>query len=166
MTNVHAPHTAPEFHTLSRRPVLVIDGGGAPESDAFQTAVRELDRYLGTGDVLQGTYWSGDDPLTFDLEDPHAWRWSLAVPAGTSTTAPDGTGPASAPRPMTLPAQRIARLVHHGPYVEEGPSLAALYAFIATHNLMPSGAHTEVYLTDPRETEASALRTELQVPVC
>jgi hypothetical protein len=63
-------------------------------------------------------------------------------------------------------AQRIAQLVHRGPYAEEGPSLAALYAFVADRGLRPTGAHTEVYLADPRVVEPSALRTLLRVPVC
>lgn len=140
--------------------MLVIDGEGAPEGDAFQSAVAVLDRVLAAETPLEGTYWSGDDEFTFDLEDPDGWRWYLAVPA-----APDATERPDGVRLETLAAQRVARLVHSGPYVAEGPSLAALYAFIAERGMAPAGAHTEVYLTDPRLVDAEQLRTELRVPV-
>lgn len=61
--------------------------------------------------------------------------------------------------------RRVARLLHEGPYADEGPSLAALYEFVSTQGLTPAGPHTEVYLTDPSRTAPADLRTILQVPV-
>ncbi len=63
------------------------------------------------------------------------------------------------------PTERVARLIHHGPYENERPSLVALYAFVTAQGLSPADAHTETYLTDPRSTPAGDLRTELRVPV-
>ena len=60
---------------------------------------------------------------------------------------------------------RVARLVHHGPYADEGPSLEALRAFAGARGLRIADAHTETYLTDPRATPPAELRTELRVPV-
>jgi effector-binding domain-containing protein len=59
----------------------------------------------------------------------------------------------------------VARLLHRGPYADEGPSLAALYSFVERAGLVPAGPHTEVYLTDPSTTPPAQLRTLLQVPV-
>jgi hypothetical protein len=48
---------------------------------------------------------------------------------------------------------------------DEGPSLAALHAFVAEQGLEPAGPHTETYLNDPGTTAPADLRTELRVPV-
>jgi hypothetical protein len=49
----------------------------------------------------------------------------------------------------------VARLLHLGPYADEEPSLAALYAFIAEHELVPAAPHSQIYLTDPSSTPPS-----------
>lgn len=101
---------------------------------------------------------------------PHGWNWRLLVPAPPHVSAAAvGTAAArfGAPVQLRMPAaQRVARLLHIGPYADEGPSLAALYAFVAEHGLAPAGPHTEIYLTDPGSTPVGELRTILQVPVC
>jgi hypothetical protein len=143
-------HTPPELAEIPECTVLAVDGEGAPVGPGFEAAVAALAR----DDVpIEGTWWSGDDRLAFDLQRPDGWRWTLAV------TVP------SALRLEKRPAQRMARLVHRGPYEDEGPALAALYAFVAEQGLEPAGAHTEVYLNDPSRTAPADLRTELRVPV-
>lgn len=164
MTPTSTSHTPPEFHTLPERVILAVDGEGAPEGDVFQSAVAVLDDHLGEDAPIQGTYWSGDDRLTFILDEPDGWRWTLAI-SEPPDLSPESSDLRDGVRRRTLPAQRVVRVIHHGPYVEEGPSLEALYSFIAEHGLEPTGAHTEVYLTDPREVGPDELRTELQVPV-
>jgi len=152
-------HTTPELVTLPARTMLAVDGRGAPAGPAFDAAVGALFAALGHDVALEATWWSGEDRLAFDLGVPDGWRWTLAVPA------PHG---ASAPPPVRVErrdAMRIAQLVHHGPYEEEGPSLAALAAFVAEQGLTIADAHTEVYLTDPAHTPPADLRTQLRVPV-
>ena len=94
-----------------------------------------------------------ENRLEFDLGDPANWRWTLAVPVP------------SAVRLVQRPAQRVAWLVHHGPYEDEGPTLGALYAFVVAQGLTPAGPHTETYLNDPSRTAPADLRTEIRVPV-
>jgi hypothetical protein len=155
-------HSRPELAELPARTVLVIDGEGAPDGAAFAAAVEALYAALGHDARLEGTWWSGEDRLAFVLDRPEDWRWTLAVPAAGEAPGPrSGTGV----RLERRPAQRVARLIHHGPYEDEGPSLAALYAFVGAQGLSPADAHTETYLTDPRSTPPGDLRTELRVPV-
>jgi hypothetical protein len=142
-------HTAPELAELPEYTVLAIDGEGAPEGPAFEAAVKAVEPAA----PLEGTWWSGDDPLAFDLADPARWRWTLAMPVPEAV------------RLDRRPAQRVARLVHTGPYEDEGPALAALYAFVTEQGLKPAGPHTEVYLNDPTRVAPADLRTELRVPV-
>jgi hypothetical protein len=139
----------PQLATLLACTLLAIDGQGAPAGPRFEAAVVTLQ----PDGPIEGTWWSGDDRLTFDLDRPDGWRWTLAVPV------------ASAARIEHRPAQRVAWLVHHGPYEDEGPALAALYAFVAEQGLMPTGPHSEVYLADPSRVAPADLRTEIRVPV-
>jgi hypothetical protein len=159
---------------IPARTVLTVDGVGAPEDDAFAGAVRALYAVRaalgGRDDVpLEGSYAQDGDPLRFDLDAPHGWHWRLLLPAPPHVRAEAvGTAAERFGAPVLLrstgPA-RAAELLHHGPYADEGPSLAALYAFVAEQGLAPAGPHTEVYLTDPREVEPAELRTLLRVPV-
>jgi hypothetical protein len=159
---------------IPARDVLTVDGVGAPEDAPFSAAVRALFAVraaLGARDdvPLEGSYAQDGDPMRFDLDAPHGWHWRLLLPAPEHAKAEAvGTAAARFGAPVLLRSTRpsaAAELLHHGPYADEGPSLAALYAFVAEQGLAPAGAHTEVYLTDPREVEPSALRTLLRVPV-
>jgi hypothetical protein len=157
-----ALHTRPELAELPARTLLAVDGSGSPDGPAFAAAVAALFSALGTEDaVLEGTWWSGDDRFTFDHDRPDEWSWTLFVGAPASLELGPGTGV----RIERHPAQRVARLVHHGPYADEVPSLAALYAFVAGRGLTVTDAHTEAYLNDPRVVAPADLRTELRVPV-
>jgi hypothetical protein len=142
-------HTAPALATLPACTLLAIDGEGAPVGPGFEAAVATLHNDT----PIEGIWWSGDDRLAFDLDRPDGWRWTLAVPVAAGV------------RLEHRPAQRVAWLVHHGPYEDEGPALAALYAFVAEQGLAPAGPHTEVYLTDPSRVAPADLRTEIRVPV-
>ena len=142
-------HTPPELADIPECAMLAVHGVGAPHGARFAAAVKALGRDA----PYEGTWWSGDDRLAFDLDRPDDWHWTLAVPVPGIV------------RLVRRPAQRVAWLVHHGPHEEEGPSLAALYAFVAEQGLVPDGPHTEVYVTDPTRTAPADLRTELRVPV-
>jgi hypothetical protein len=55
--------------------------------------------------------------------------------------------------------------MHHGPYADEAPRIAALHAFIADAGLALRGKHHEVYLGGPRRTAPEKLRTIIRQPV-
>jgi hypothetical protein len=160
---------------IPARDVLTVDGVGSPDGVAFTTAVRALYAVRaalgGHDDVpLEGSYAQDGDPMTFDLDAPDGWHWRLLVPAPRHVKAEAvGTAAERFGAPVLLRSARpasAAEVLHRGPYAEEGPSLAALYAFVAEQGLTPAGPHTEVYLTDPRAVEPAELRTLLRVPVC
>lgn len=160
-TRSSATHTTPELAELPARTVLAVDGHGGPGSPAFGAAVAALYAASGADVPLEGTWWSGDDPLSFDLDRPDGWRWTLALPFAGPQAAAAGGGV----RVESRPPERVARLIHHGPYEDEGPSLQALREHVAASGLAIAGPHTETYLTDPRSTAPADLRTELRVPV-
>lgn len=56
--------------------------------------------------------------------------------------------------------------LHIGPYDDEGPVLAHLHTvFMPANGLDFNGIHHEIYLSDPRKTDPSKLRTILRQPV-
>ena len=70
---------------------------------------------------------------------------------------PDGDVAAS-----TLPAARVARLVHAGSFEELGSSWAQLRSWMDAQGLTPGTTLWEVYLTEPSpEMDPADLRTEL-----
>lgn len=166
--------SAPELTDLPARAVLAVDGRGGPEGDPFGSAVRALFAVraaLGApqDEPLEGTYCQDGDPLRFDLDDESGWHWTLTVPAPPQRTAEAvATAAQRFGAPVELrgvPAQRVARLLHRGPFADEQPSLDALYAFVGAQGLVPAGPHTETYLNDPSTTAPADLRTVLRVPV-
>jgi hypothetical protein len=60
---------------------------------------------------------------------------------------------------------RSAQIMHIGPYSEERPTIERLHAFIAAQGLRPRGAHHEIYLGDPRNSDPAKLKTALRQPV-
>ena len=73
------------------------------------------------------------------------------------TVAPEGDV-----RPGSLPAGRVASLVHAGGYDQLGGSWARLGAWIAEQGLTPGPDLWEVYVTEPNpEMDPADLRTEL-----
>ena len=168
------PAPAPALVRIAARDVLSVDGRGTPEDSAFTGAVRALFAVraaLGAPQdaPLEGSYAQDGDPRRFDLDSPAGWHWQLRVPAPAGTTA-DAVATAGARFGAPVDLRRtsdatVAQLLHVGRYADEGPSLAALYAFVDAEGLTPAGPHTEVYLTDPARTAPAANRTMLQVPV-
>jgi AraC family transcriptional regulator len=68
-------------------------------------------------------------------------------------------------RPYTLPAGKMARILHHGPYEACEPTYRRLFAWIAGKGLRITGPVREMYLNDPREVPPDQILTEIQAPV-
>jgi hypothetical protein len=60
---------------------------------------------------------------------------------------------------------KAAQVLHLGPYAEEWPTISELHSFIDEQGFRPTGKHHEIYLSDPRRSEPSKLRTLLRQPV-
>lgn len=58
-----------------------------------------------------------------------------------------------------------AQIMHIGPYSEEGPTIQKLHAFIKENGYTCAGRHHEIYLSDPRRTAPSKLKTVIRQPV-
>jgi hypothetical protein len=172
-------------------PFLRIDGAGDPNTSAgYARAVRALyavaygvrfalKRGPAAVDApvppLEGLWWVPDMRL-FDQSDKSAWLWTLQIPqaeaatpdvvaAAAAAAARKGVEDADRVRLERVAEGRCAQVLHRGPYADEGPTVAALHAFIADEGYQLTGTHHEIYLGDPRRTAPERLRTIIRQPI-
>jgi hypothetical protein len=171
---------------------LMVDGQGDPNSaESYREAVeavyavsyvlkfaskKELDKDYVVA-PLEGL-WSAPDPSAFELRAKDEWQWTMLImqPSWISAEMVDfAFGAAEAKK--DLPALSLLRLedfaegqsaqiLHIGSYDDEAPTLRRLHTeFMPAHGLTFNGRHHEIYLSDPRKTEAANLKTILRQPV-
>jgi hypothetical protein len=171
---------------------IAVEGKGNPNTSAsYARAVEALyavayalkftsKRALGRDFVvgpLEGLWWS-DDPEVFTVRAKDLWHWTMMInqpewigedliKEATDTALVKKKLPAiGTVRPLVLSEGRSAQLIHIGSYDDEGPALARLHQeFIPGNALHEAGLHHEIYLSDPRKTEAGKLKTVLRQPV-
>lgn len=185
-----APDT-PTRLTVPPVQYLMVDGAGDPRTapayaDAVGTlyavsyALRFAAKAAGgepwTVMPLEGLWWA-PDMAQFSMDRREDWLWTMLIaqpavvtPAlvadAVATATRKGKAPsASGVRLETLDEGDAVQVMHHGPYADEAPTIAALHAWIADAGLSLSGKHHEVYLSDPRRVSPAAMRTILRQPV-
>ncbi|TFI59035.1 hypothetical protein E2493_07235 [Sphingomonas parva] len=121
--------------------------------------------------------WSATDPASFTARRKDEWDWTMMIMVPDHVEEADfdraraaseaKLGKVSATlRLKTLHEGLSLQALHIGSYDDEGPLLARLH-----DEIMPEGGygfagpHHEIYLSDPRRTHASKLRTLLRQPV-
>ncbi|WP_440979585.1 GyrI-like domain-containing protein [Sphingomonas pseudosanguinis] len=125
---------------------------------------------------LEALWWS-DDPGSFVRREKDRWQWTVMI------MAPDFVTPAMFEdavaktlakrddRPASLRFEpyaegRSLQILHIGSYDDEGPVLKRLHeAVMPGRGVTFDGPHHEVYLSDPRKTDAAKLKTILRQPV-
>lgn len=146
--------TDPDLTELSDTTTAVIRGvvPMAEIADFFDRSFSELATVLGgqgiapTGPAF--ARYAGPPGETVDLE--------VGFPV-QGPVAPEGRV-----QPSSLPAGRVARLVHAGAYDRLGESWGRLGAWIGEQGLTPGGDLWEVYVTEPNpDMDPADLRTEL-----
>ncbi len=121
--------------------------------------------------------WSAADPSSFVARRKHEWDWTMLI------MVPDFIDDASFEAARAKAQAKLGELaeslrlealeeglclqaLHIGSYDNEGPLLARLH-----NEVMPAGGyafagrHHEIYLSDPRKTAPSKLKTILRQPV-
>ncbi|MDA5339605.1 GyrI-like domain-containing protein [Stenotrophomonas maltophilia] len=121
--------------------------------------------------------WSADDPASFVARRKDEWAWTVMIRTPEDIRPAQWQAAISKARaklgdaPPSLRHERLAeglslQTLHVGAYDDEGPVLAHLH-----DEVMPAlgytfaGPHHEIYLSDPRRTEAARLKTVLRQPV-
>ena len=176
----------PEFN------VLMVDGSGDPNtSQDYQAAVEALYAVSYTikfavkrGELgvdykvlpLEGLWWT-EDMADFSVDRKNEWSWTMMIAQPPLVTAEMvERAVAEAGRKKALPALPMlryepfceglsAQVMHIGPYLAEGPTVAKLHAFIAEQGYRLTGKHHEIYVGDPRRAAPERLKTVLRQPV-
>jgi hypothetical protein len=127
---------------------------------------------------LEARWWT-DEPARRFMDTPRdAWRWQLRIALPKDATHAEVSRAISdASRKKggklegceevqhvalaVLPAERCGRVLHIGPYGQEGESFAKIVEVVQGAGLVARNSHLEVYLNDPRRTKPEKLKTEL-----
>jgi hypothetical protein len=162
---------------------LTAEGTGDPATEGFTRAVGAIFGVAWTVKMtgkaagkdfkvgaLEGLWWGGgpeDGP-----RKRRTWRWKLLLRVPDSVGAADvrraagvlaargrdGTGV----RVERFAEGRAVQVLHVGPYADEPATLERLEAYARGEGLAFTGPHHELYLSDPRRTAPSRLRTILR----
>lgn len=171
---------------------FMVDGAGDPNSAAaYAQAVEALYsasytlKFMSKKDLgrdyvvppLEGLWWAAD-MRTFITREKGKWSWTMMIMVPEFIGAGmAGRAVEAARKKNALPALDLLRFerleeglcvqtMHVGSYDEEGPVLKALHEeFLPASGLKETGKHHEIYIGDPRKTEAARLRTVLRQPV-
>lgn len=169
---------------------LLVEGEGAPESDAYVKAVAwlygvaypikfasktQLDQDY-TVMPLEALWWA-DDYSAFTEGDRDSWKWTAMImqpdwitdemfaAAVEKASAKLGEPPGSF-RLERFTEGLSVQIMHIGPYADEAPTIARLHQeFIPANGLVETGHHHEIYLSDPRRAAPEKLKTVLRQPV-
>ena len=171
---------------------LAVDGAGDPNTsqqyvDALEAlygvayavkfaSKKSLDRDFVVG-PLEGL-WRAADMTAFTSRDKQAWQWTMMLSQPEWVTAEmidaalaqlQAKKPVAAARLLTLKTLDegdCLQILHIGSYDDEAPTLARLHdEYMPANGLTFNGDHHEIYLSDPRRTEPSKLKTVLRQPV-
>ena len=168
---------------------LMIDGEGAPEGAAYQSAMEAL-YSLSYGikfaskvrlrrdyvvSPLEGLWWT-DAPGNFAGTPRGQWRWSALIrqPDWIGVSLVEECRARALPKVPRAAEVRFGRwregrsvqIMHVGSYADEAPTIALLHQeYLPQHGLIENGRHHEIYLGDPRRTAPERLRTVIRQPV-
>jgi hypothetical protein len=171
---------------------LMVDGQGDPNtSKAFEHAVEALyslsytlkfslkksSRAIDYGVMpLEGLWWA-DDPHVFFQTDKSTWKWTAMIlqPEFISRANVDAAfdevrkkkNPAALERVRfeVLDEGDSIQTLYQGPFSQEGPTIQRMHDAIHATGKGLYGKHHEIYLSDPRRTAPSKLRTILRQPM-
>jgi hypothetical protein len=169
---------------------LMIDGQGDPNSsDDYALVVQTLyaisykARFMVkkrlekvyTVPPLEGL-WYAPNMEVFTDTDKSKWHWTMMILQPDFITAAlieEAMIEAAKKKEMvdhsrvrleTYEEGQAAQILYLGAYADEGPTIAALHAFIEEQGGTLRGKHHEIYLSDPRKVAPEKLKTIIRQP--
>ncbi len=191
LCGLYTARTVPGVVEVPELTFVMIDGHGDPNtSPEYAEAVSALYtvsyaakfalKRAGVIDYsvmpLEGLWWV-PDMAAFSVEDKASWDWTMMIMQPDEVTGEVFAQAKAKAAGKELPALdrvrlerwgegRAAQVLHRGPYSAEGPTVAALHAFITGQGSKLAGKHHEVYLSDPRRAAPERMKTILRQPMC
>ncbi|WP_346317362.1 GyrI-like domain-containing protein [Chitinophaga sp. YIM B06452] len=179
---------APELITVSAANYITVEGAGDPATGRFKAKIKAL--YAVAYNIkkinklqdqdfkvaaLEGLWWAeSGEPVTERPREEWHWKLQIQMPAFVAKNDfKQAVALAGNRNPAHLhelqweaqPAVLAAQILHTGSYDAETPTLQKLDEYIRQHNLEVTGAHHEIYLSDPTKTAAEKLKTILRFDV-
>jgi hypothetical protein len=178
----------PVLLTIPPAQYLSIAGQGAPGGSRFEACIGALygvaftikmtRKFAGQGDYavckLEGQ-WFLDRQKRKAAKDQ--WQWQLMIRTPDFITDRDREqalavllkrgkpGEVAEVKLETIDEGQCVQMFHLGPYEKEGDTVTLMQAFAEQQGLIFTGAHHDIYLSDPRRVPAERLRTILRHPV-
>ncbi len=179
----------PEIVEFGPVKYLTIEGKGEPAGEVFTSKIEALyplaygikkvckDKGNDFGvPKLEGLWWVESNKPT--LEVPRSeWCWKLLIrmPKFVTNEMILSIQPEVAKKKKNGLIQKISfekitegkcvQIMHIGPYSTEPETINTLMDFMAKSGLSVNGLHHEIYLSDPRKTESSKMKTLIRYPV-
>jgi hypothetical protein len=179
----------PGIVELDEASYLSIGGQGEPAGKTFVSKVealyplaygikkvcKEQDKDFGVP-KLEGLWWVEENKPA--LEVPRSeWCWNLFIrmPEFVTIEMMQFVQPKVANKKQNDLIQEITfkkitegkcvQIMHIGPYSTEPETINLLFEFMASNGLYVNGLHHEIYISDPRKTEPSKMKTLIRYPV-
>jgi len=169
---------------------LSITGKGEPGGEMFQTrlgalyniafTIKMAKKFAGqdyTVCKLEGLWWGSKKAASFFQEPRKTWNWKLLIRTpdfiqnrdlseAAQTLLAKGKPPGVADVSLeVLKEGRCVQVLHTGPYDHETQTIELMHRFASEAGLALEGLHHEIYLSDPRRTDPTRLKTILRYPV-
>ncbi len=121
--------------------------------------------------------WYMEDMATWSMKNKNEWQWTMMirVPDFASKKQIDRaiTIAKAAKNPPALPKLRVeeynegfsVQILHIGSYDQEHENIMRIHEFAKAEGYALRGKHHEIYLSDPRKTDAVKLKTVLRQPI-
>ena len=179
----------PEVVEFDEANYLTIEGKGEPAGEVFVSKVealyplaygikkicKEQDRDFGVP-KLEGLWWVQENKPALDVPRSE-WCWKLLIrmPDFVTEEMMASVQPEVAKKKKNEIIQDISfkkitegkcvQIMHIGPYATEPETISLLMEFISNNGQSVNGLHHEIYLSDPRKTEPSRMKTIIRYPV-
>ncbi len=181
--------TKPEIVNFDTGKYLTITGKGEPAGEIFVSKIgalyplaygikkvcKEQGNDFGVP-KLEGLWWVESDKPALEVPRKE-WCWKLLIrmPEFVSKELMLTVQPEVMQKKDNVIIQEISfeeisenkcvQMMHIGPYATEPETINAMKNFMAEKGLTENGLHHEIYISDPRKTEPSKMKTIIRYPV-
>ena len=187
--NYYKAGNKPEIQEFREANYLVIEGQGEPGGDIFTKKVEALyPLAYGIKKIckeqgndfgvpkLEGLWWVESNKPALDIPRSE-WRWKLLIrmPEFVTKEMVVSVQPEVAAKKKNDLIKEISvekftegkcvQVMHVGPYSDEPETINTLMEFVVEKGLSVNGLHHEIYLSDPRKTDPSKMKTLIRYPV-
>ncbi len=120
--------------------------------------------------------WYKEDMSSWSVNDKSDWEWTMMIRIPDFVSEDQINRSIEIARsnknPIALDKIRVelyreggaAQILYIGTYADEGPVIQKLHEYIKNKGFELSGKHHEIYLNDPRKTNADKLKTIIRQP--